>query len=206
VGHNNTTVTVTIGGVVKGSYALAPNESQRVSYPLNDGPVKVQSSGGVPIITSMRFAYIKSNEPLVVPYFSEMLGLPQQNLTTAYWFPIYDNVNHNMQVRFGNMSNSNAIITVKIGGEVRGTYTLAPSEAFRVSYAGLNDGPVEVESTNGVPIIASMRFVYIKSTSPLLVTAFSEMLGLPNEQLSTSYVFPWYNDDELDTQLRMAVP
>jgi hypothetical protein len=51
-----------------------------------------------------------------------------------------------------------------------------------------------------------MRFVCIQSLDPLLVTAFSEMLGLPNEKLSTSYVFPWYNNVEMDTQLRMAVP
>jgi hypothetical protein len=57
-----------------------------------------------------------------------------------------------------------------------------------------------------VPIIASMRFVWIQSLNPLLVTAFSEMLGLPNEQLTTAYLFPWYNNVELNTQLRFAVP
>jgi hypothetical protein len=75
-----------------------------------------------------------------------------------------------------------------------------------VSYAGVNAGPVQVQSSGNVPIIASMRFVWIQSLDPLLVTALSEMLGLPNEKLSTSYVFPWYNNVELDTQLRIAVP
>jgi hypothetical protein len=70
----------------------------------------------------------------------------------------------------------------------------------------VNAGPVQVQSSGNVPIIASMRFVWIQSLDPLLVTAFSEMLGLPNEKLSTSYVFPWYNNVELDTQVRMAVP
>jgi hypothetical protein len=127
-------------------------------------------------------------------------------MSTNYWFPIYDNVTHDMQLRFGNMGTSTANITVKVGGVVRGTYTLQPSESKRISYPSLNAGPVQVISTNGVPIIASMRFVYIKSVSPLLVTSFSEMLGLPNEQLTTTYLFPWYNNVELDTQLRLAVP
>jgi hypothetical protein len=95
---------------------------------------------------------------------------------------------------------------VTIGGEVKGSYFLYPNQSVRVSYASLNSGPVQVQSTGGVPIIASMRFVWIQSLDPLLVTAFSEMLGLPNEKLSTSYVFPWYNNVELDTQVRIAVP
>jgi hypothetical protein len=207
VGGSLTTVKVTVGGVVQGSYQVYPNQSIRVSYTgLNSGPVKVESTGGIPIIASMRFVYIQSQSPLVVPYFSEMMGLPQQSLSTNHWFPIYDNVNHNMQLRFGNLGNSNANITVTIGGVVQGTYTIAPNQAFRVSYAGLNTGPVQVQSTNGVPIIASMRFVWIQSMSPLVVTSFSEMLGLPDAQLVDTYLFPWYNDVELDTQIRLAVP
>jgi hypothetical protein len=154
----------------------------------------------------MRFVYIQSTNPLVVPYFSEMLGLPIQSMSTNYWFPIYDNVTHDMQVRFGNMGTTTANVTVKIGGVVQGTYNVPPSQSVRISYAGVNSGPVQVISTNGVPIIASMRFVWIQSLNPLLVTAFSEMLGLPNEQLTSTYVFPWYNNTELDTQLRFAVP
>jgi len=38
-------VTVTIGGVVRGSYLLQPSEQKRVDYDLNDGPVVVSSSG-----------------------------------------------------------------------------------------------------------------------------------------------------------------
>jgi hypothetical protein len=29
---------------------------------------------------------------------------------------------------------------------------------------------------------------------------------LPNEQLTNTYLFPWYNNVELDTQLRFAAP
>src|SRR5258707_15872235 len=35
-------------------------------------------------------------------------------------------------------------------------------------------------------------------------TSFSEMLALPNSQLDTTYWLPWYNNVDLDTQLRLG--
>jgi hypothetical protein len=32
------------------------------------------------------------------------------------------------------------------------------------------------------------------------------MLGLPNQQVDTLYWLPWYNNIDLQTQLRLAVP
>lgn len=205
VGTSSTNVTVTIGGVVRGVYPVAPKQSLRLTYNLNSGPVKVQSSGGVPIIASMRFARIQSESPLIISYFSEMLGLPQASLSTNYWFPVYDNVTHNMQLRFGNMGTSNTTVKVRIGGIERGSYVVLPNQSQRLFYS-LNNGPVQVESSGGIPIIASIRFAYIESESPLVIGAFSEMLGLPAAQLSSTYLFPWYNNDELDSQIRFAIP
>jgi hypothetical protein len=38
-------------------------------------------------------------------------------------------------------------------------------------------------------------------------TSFSEMMGLPQKQLTNKYIFPWYNNlAPLDTQLRLGVP
>ena len=37
-----------------------------------------------------------------------------------------------------------------------------------------------------------------------LHTSFSEMMGLPNSQLDTTYWLPWYNNVDLDTQLRFG--
>jgi hypothetical protein len=205
VGNITTNVTVTIGGVVQGVYTVTPSQSVRLAYPLNSGPVKVQSSNGVPIITSMRFVNLQSLDPLVVTYFSEMMGLPIESLSSDYWFPAYDNLTHNMQLRVGNLGTTSTDVTVTIAGGGQGIYTVAPSQSLRLAYP-LNSGPLEVRSTNDVPIIASIRFVYLESVSPLVVGAFSEMMGLPAEQLSSTYLFPWYNNTELNTQLRLAVP
>ena len=55
-------------------------------YPgVNNGPVRVVSTNGVPIITSER-AYRGAN----YTDWNEMLGYPANQLTSEYWFPLYD--------------------------------------------------------------------------------------------------------------------
>jgi hypothetical protein len=54
-----------------------------------------------------------------------------------------------------------------------------------------------------VPIVAAERLIYKVNG---VNTSFSEMLALPNAQLDTTYWFPWYNNVDLDTQLRFGVP
>jgi len=51
--------------------------------------------------------------------------------------------------------------------------------------------------------VAAERVIYNVNNLP---TSFSEMMGLPNSQLDTIYWMPWYNNIDLDTQLRFAVP
>ncbi|HZM22217.1 MAG TPA: hypothetical protein VFC02_10755, partial [Anaerolineales bacterium] len=202
VGIAPTNVTVTIGGQIKGTYPLNPNASFRVSYPgLDSGPVKVTSSGNVPIIASMRVAY---NNGSAFTDFSEMMGLPSSSLSTNYSFPAYDNVHHNSQLRFGNVGMVGTTVTVTINGQIKGTYPLAPNASRRISYPGLDSGPVVIQSS-GQPIIASLRVAYTPDGG-VTWTSFAEMMGLPQSQLTTSYYFPWYNNVDLNTQLRFGVP
>ena len=201
VGDTTTTVTVTVGGVVQGSYTLAPNESQQVSYAgLSNGPVKVESSNGVSIVASLRFAYFDGSN---WTNHSETMGLPTASLSTKYFFPIYDSLNHNSQLSFGNVGNTTTIVTVTINGIQRSSHSIPPNQTLRVSYPALNSGPVIVQSSGGVPIIVSER---VRHTNGSALINFSELIGLPFNQLSTAYFFPWYNDVNLDTQLRIGVP
>gem|GEM_PF-1579964 len=203
VGTSQTTVTVRVGNQVKGNYTLLPNESQRVSYSgLDGGPVRVTSSNGVKIIASLRVAYTP-NGGATWTNFSELMGLPVASLSSRYSFPIYNNVNFDTQLRFGNVGTAPTTVTVLINGVVKGTYTLSPNQSQRVSYSGLDSGPVVISSSGGVPIIASERVAYFNGSR---WTSFSEMMGLPQSQLTTTYIFPWYNNVDLDTQLRFGVP
>ncbi len=199
VGNSATTVTVTIAGVVRGTYPLNPGEAKRINYTgLDSGPVVVQSSGGVPIIAALRDAYYVDGR---LESFAQLMGLPAEKLSTKYYFPAYNNVTLDGQLRIGNVGNSSTTVTVTIAGVVRGTHPLNPGQAVRINYAGLDAGPVIVESSGGVPIIAALRDAYFVSGK---LVSFVQLMGLPQEQLSTNYNFPAYNNVTLDGQLRFG--
>ena len=80
-------------------------------------------------------------------------------------------------------------------------FPLAVGASLRVSCAGINSGPVKIVSD--VNIVAAERVIYNVNNLP---TSFSEMMALPNSQLNTTYWLPWYNNIDLDTQLRFGVP
>ena len=48
------------------------------------------------------------------------------------------------------------LIDVTIGGTPMGTYPLLPGEQIRVNYPGMDSGPLVVQTTNGMPIIAAL--------------------------------------------------
>jgi hypothetical protein len=131
------------------------------------------------------------------------MGLPAGQLSDTYHFPVYDNVTLDSQLRFGNVGSAATNVTVTIAGVVKGTYFLMPGVSQRVSYAGLNDGPVKIQSSGGVKIIASLRDSWNDGTE---WTSYAQLMGLPNGQLSTTYVFPAYNNVSLGDELRIGVP
>ena len=83
---------------------------------------------------------------------------------------------------------------------LRGQYYLPGGTGERASFA-LNNGPVRLINVDTIPTIAAERVVYkVNGTS----TSFSEMMALPDSQLDTIYWLPWYNNVDLDTQLRFG--
>ena len=65
----------------------------------------------------------------------------------------------NSQLRFANISSLTATVHVYIQGvEMKGSpFTLAPGESTRQSFAGIDNGPVQVVSN--VPIVAAERVI-----------------------------------------------
>ena len=80
-------------------------------------------------------------------------------------------------------------------------FTLQPNESTRKSFAGINSGPVKIVSTQN--IVAAERVIQKVNNIP---TSFSEMMGLPNNLLNTTFWLPWYNNVDLYTELRFGVP
>jgi hypothetical protein len=201
----DSTVNVTIGGVPQGSYLLQPNHAVRVNYAgLDSGPVVVQGTPGVHIIAAERDAW--SNNPThTTTSFAQFMGLPAGLLSNTYEFPAYNNVSLDEQLRFANVDAGDSTVKVTIGGVLKGTYTLHSGDAMRVNYPGLDSGPVVVQGTSGVHIIAAERDTW--SNNPThTTTSFVQLMGLPAGLLSTTYLFPAYNNVSLDEQLRFGVP
>ena len=192
-------VHIFIGGdEMQGSpFMLAAGESLKKSFPgVDDGPVQIVSDQD--IVAAERVIY-KVNG--VYTSFAEVMALPNSQLDTTYWLPWYNNIGLDSQLRFGNVSNSNATVHVFIGDEeVDGSpFTLGAGESTRKSFAGIDDGPVRIVSDQD--IVAAERVIYKVKGLP---TSFTEMMALPNSQLDTTYWLPWYNNLGLDTQLRFA--
>jgi hypothetical protein len=180
-------------------FTLLPGESTRKSFPgINNGPVKIVSDQN--FVAAERVIYKVNNANTS---FSEMMGLPDKALDNSYWLPWYNNVDLDTQLRLANVSNTTAIVHVYIGGvEMTGSpFTLAPAASTRQSFAGVNNGPVQIVSN--IPAVAAERVIYKVNG---VNTSFSEMMGLPNNSLDTIYWLPWYNNVDLDTQLRLGIP
>jgi hypothetical protein len=194
-----TWVRVVIGSVERGRYYLDPSQQQRVEYDLDSGPVVIESeTAGVKIIAALRDAWWDGTR---WTSFSQMMGLPKEQLSDSYYFPSYNNVSLSGQLRFGNVDTVGTWVRVVIGGVERGRYYLDPSEQQRVEYA-LDSGPVVVESeTAGVKIIAALRDAWYDGVS---WTSFVQLMGLPKEQLADTYYLPSYNNVSLSGQLRFG--
>jgi uncharacterized protein YcfL len=201
VSTSTATVRVFIGGEeMEGSpFTLAPGASIRKSFPgVDGGPVEIRSTQN--IVAAERVIYKVGG---VNTSFTELMSLPDSQLDTTYWLPWYNNIGLNSQLRFANVSSSTANVHVYIQGvEMIGSpFMLDPGESIRQSFAGIDDGPVQVVSN--VPIVAAERVIYRVSG---MNTSFSEIMGLPDSQLDTTYWLPWYNNIGLDSQLRFGVP
>jgi hypothetical protein len=195
-----TNTEVYIGGIKQGNYYVAQGNQERVEYDLDSGPVVVTNTKGTKIIAALRDSWRDSSTSTWTS-FVQMMGLPKEQLSDSYYFPSYNNVSLSGQLRFGNVDTVGTWVRVVIGGVERGRYYLDPSEQARVEY-DLDSGPVVIESeTAGVKIIAALRDAWWDGTR---WTSFSQMMGLPKEQLSDSYYFPSYNNVSLSGQLRFG--
>src|SRR4030095_6364730 len=156
---------------------------------INNGPVKIQSN--VNIVAAERLIY-KVNG--VSTSFTEMMAMPDKALDTTYWLPWYNNVDLDTQLRFANVTNQSATVHVYVGGqEMQGSpITLAAGESNRMSFAGVNSGPVRIVSNQN--IVAAERVIYRING---VHTSYTEMMALPDSQIDTTYYLPWYNHAEV---------
>jgi hypothetical protein len=202
-GNSTANVDIFIGGTKRGATLSIPaNTTQLVSFAgLAAGPVRVVSTNAVPIVVTERVLYSFNNQ---LESYYEMMGLPLAQLSTEYWYPYNSNTGLNTQIRFANAGNASAHVEVRIAGVLVGSYDVLPNNIGAANFYNVTGGPVQVKSTNGVPIISTQRFLLTKDgVNP---TSFSETLGLPFEQFSDQYWIPFYNNSSTNTEIRIANP
>jgi hypothetical protein len=135
--------------------------------------------------------------------FSETLGYPDNQLTTKYWFTRYAyNANVKTWLLVTNPDpDQDANVSIFIGNLTTPieTFNLPSETAVSKVYDGIANGPVVVQSNNGVNILASEHRNY--------QTSFSETLGYPHNQLTTKYWFTRYAyNANVKTWLLLANP
>jgi glucose/arabinose dehydrogenase len=189
------TVDVRIAGSLIDAYCLSSGDSVRATYAnVQNGPLEVHSTSNV-------FA---SERSFFGPYssFNEVMAYPNNRLTTHYWFPWYDGKDMMTWVMVGNPSATNvAHVTIKIAGMVAGRYTIAPLGNAALTYAGIQNGPVEVLSD--ISVFTSERTLL---GYPDGSQSFNEVLGYPHNQLTTHYWFPWYDSKDMMTWVLVGNP
>jgi hypothetical protein len=129
------------------------------------------------------------------------MGFPANKLASEYYFPVYDNVALDSQLRVSNVGGASTNITIYAGAAQIDTYSLAAGAATRKNYAAVNTGPLQVVSS-AMPVLSTVRLLY----NTALFSSFYEITGLPGDQLYTEYWFQWYNNVAMSSEVRLAVP
>jgi hypothetical protein len=187
-----------------------------VGYNVDNGPIRIfcttcTNTGNDKVIAALRVIW---KEPGFRASYSEMMGLPKEQLSNEYWFPWYNNAAiHSMDQGF-RIANVDLVfgntVEVSVGSTLLDTIDLGAGASIRVGY-NVDNGPIRIfcttcTNTGNDKIIAALRVIW-KEPGPRF--SYSEMMGLPTEQLSTEYWFPWYNNAvpaSMDQGLRIAVP
>jgi hypothetical protein len=142
------------------------------------------------ILTTIRVLYDNNS-------YSELMGFPASQLAQSYWYPVYDNVALDSQLRVSNVGSATTHVTVYAGGDQIDSYDLGKGAATRKTYPR-NTGPLHVVSSTQ-PILTTVRTLYGGGS-------YYEMTGLPESQFSTQFFFPWYNNTAMSSELRIAIP
>jgi hypothetical protein len=199
VSSASTAIEVWVGTSMIDSFTLNPGDSTRVSYNVDNGPIRIvctDCSGSEKIIAAMRVIW---KEPGSRFSYSEMMGLPKEQLSSEYWFPWYNNTmpaSMDQGFRIANVDTSSSnTVEVWVGSTKLDTLSLNPGASMRVSYS-VDNGPIHIvcttcTNTGDDKIIAALRVIW---KEPGFRASYSEMMGLPKEQLSDEYWFPWYNN------------
>ena len=166
---------ITLGGQNRGTYQVLPGQTLPLSYPGEfTGPLIVDSDINV-------YSTLKTRTG---GGLDELPGISQTQMSTSFYYPIYRHIDGDgAWMWLGNPSNSIvASVTIKVAGIEKGQYTIAPNSNLAVSYPGLFDGPVIIDSD--INIYSTMK----SRTNDTI----NEFKGIATNEFSDSYYYPVY--------------
>lgn len=150
---------------------------------VTDGPVRVVSNNGQPLIVTQRVIYKNS--------LNELLAVDELDLATEYLFPWFDNNGVSDSVMISNVGTTTANVRVYFGFHSAAEYDMnnIPPNGKWIWQPPMTttSGPLTVECTNGQPLVVSQRVTYADS--------FNEVTGLTPSQLSSEVFFNWYDNN-----------
>lgn len=205
VGVSTSSVTIGIGATTYGPYNIPANRTKPYKFPgENTGPVRVQGSVGIPLVVSERLAWKMGGNVRTV---TESLGVPDEDASNVVHFPWYRSDSLlGTQLRISNIGVIDSDVNITIGSNTYGPFTVHSNETLEKAFPGVSAGPVKIEGTLGVPLVASEALPW--KVNGVLFSA-AELMGLPHAWLDESSYFTWYAQIPqkwTDTLVRMAMP
>jgi photosystem II stability/assembly factor-like uncharacterized protein len=192
----NLSFDLSIGGVQRSLAAfnngnVAPGSSITPAYEgVVGGPVKVNSQTGGKAIVSQRILWPKGGNSI-----EEVLGIDAARLSSHFYWTWYDGTGgFKNWVLVANPNTHGVFYRIKLGGNPISSGTIGPGQSVQPMFPGTIGGPVEVEAwtsaamTTPANVFASQRVLSNGDT------AFNEQVGIPVEELSSSYLWTWYDN------------
>jgi len=178
---------LTGNGQVSPGTSLTPKYSGVIG-----GPVNTSSLTAGKAIVSQRVVWPKGGSSL-----EEVLGMDVDRLSNHYYWPWYDQASagYTNWVLVANPNPFTVYYQIKVGGVVKNQGTIAAGKNVTPTLAGVIGGPVEVlawndnyNGSNKADVFASQRVLSNYGG------AFNEQVGTPAEELSSHYLWTWYDD------------
>lgn len=157
-------VDVYIGAEKMGSYTVP--QGGRIEPFFEDvmaGPVKVTSTNGKRLLVSQRILFKEG--------FEEFQGLTPSDFGTDLCFTWYDsqpaNGMYGNWIIVANQGSATANVDIYVAGSLLRHMDLLEGENVPVFFSNTMGGPVRVVSTNGQPLLATQRVIFLNSMNEI---------------------------------------
>jgi Tol biopolymer transport system component len=184
---------------------VPPGGTLAVRYPgLIGGPVDAGYHSRQGALTSQRILWAGNS-------LEEVVGADSRRLSDHFWWTWYDENSPGFKnwVLVGNPNADPVFYRIKVAGIALAYGSIPPGASVTPRFPGLIGGPVEVEAWSDaahyiVPakVMASQRVLINNDT------AFNEVPGIPAAELSSNYLWTWYDMQSAGAQnwILMANP